>query len=88
MRSAVSSLQGVAGVDRRARLDQDDLGPVCRHRLVLHAPRHHAHLARSKLNVAGVKLDGQVALKDQEELVGLWVAMEVNSPLVFTSRTS
>src|SRR4249919_3010861 len=47
----------VTGVDGFTRLDQQDLGPVDRHRLVLHSPGNYINLARAELDVAGVQPD-------------------------------
>ena len=43
--------------------------------LVLHAPRHDVDLSGAQLDVAVVHLDGELAAQDEQELVGLRVAV-------------
>src|SRR3954452_11045538 len=63
----------VAGVERVARLDQQHVGLLVGLRAVLDALGHHEQLARPEDDVAVAQLDRELALQDQEEVVGLVV---------------
>src|SRR5712692_5924124 len=66
---------GVAGVDRPGRLDEHEFALVLRERLVLLAPRDDEHFAGTQTYAAVPKLDRQLPLDDQEDLVRVGVAV-------------
>jgi hypothetical protein len=66
---------GVAGVDGRARFDEDDVRAVDGHRLVVHSPWHDVQLPGSQGHLVVVQADGQRAAEYEEDLIGLKVAV-------------
>jgi len=65
----------VAGVHGAARFDEDDLGSVDRHGLVRDSPRYDVQLSGSELDVPVLHPDAHRSAHDQEELVGVRMAV-------------
>jgi hypothetical protein len=66
---------GVAGIDRPGWLHQHDQALGVRKGLVLHAPRNHHHLRFAQLYAPVPKVDAHTPVDDDEDLVGVSVAV-------------
>lgn len=65
----------VAGVAHAAGLHQEHAHLALGERLVLHAARHHIHLAGAQVHRAVAEIDAQATGEDDEGLVGVGVAV-------------
>ena len=75
----------VSRIEHAARLDQHQLHLVLGAGLVLDPLRDDEHLARAHMDRAIAKIDPQIALDDDERLVGVFVTCQMKSPCNFTT---